>query len=190
MGLQDIANDLKNFDAKNDKVNVSNMNGLPAGEYEVMVENAEHKVYQSGFDCFAVTLNVVTGEHASQKEFINTSFAETSKSGNAIPDFVLERNARMVMKLGALMGVEVSPEVFLLPNETDIHEKLNELLHPEIGKMVHLTIKTRPNKNDPSNPYKEYEFDEPETQIETPEADGTPFSNTDQIDIDDDDLPF
>lgn len=190
MGLQDIANDLKNFDAKNDKINVSNMNGLPAGEYEVMVENAEHKVYGSGFDCFAVTLNVVSGEHAGQKEFINTSFAETTKNGNAIPDFVLERNARMVMKLGALMGASVSPEVFLLPNETDIHEKLNELIHPEIGKLVHLTIKTRPNKKDPDNPYKEYEFDEAETKVETPDAGETPFSNGDQIEIDDEDLPF
>lgn len=190
MGLQDIANDLKNFDAKNDKINVSNMNGLPAGEYEVMVENAEHKVYKSGFDCFAVTLNVVSGDRAGQKEFINTSFAEVSKNGKPIPDFVLDRNARMVMKLGALMGVTVSPEVFLLPNETDIHEKLNELIHPEIGKLVHLTIKTRENKNDPDNPYKEYEFDEAETKVETPDAGETPFSNSGQIEIDDEDLPF
>ncbi|CAI2676693.1 hypothetical protein AKUG0403_PHAGE200120 (plasmid) [Apilactobacillus kunkeei] len=88
------------------------------------------------------------------------------------------------------MGVTVSPEVFLLPNETDIHEKLNELIHPEIGNLVHLTIKTRENKNDPDNPYKEYEFDEAETKVETPDADATPFSNGDQIEIDDEDLPF
>lgn len=192
MGLQNLAEQLGSFNPKEDKINAGSGNGLPAGEYEVTVEDATHKTFRSGWDCFGFDLSVVAGEYAGSKEQVNLSFAEVSKSGKAIPDFVLERNAKTVMTLGALMGVQVTVDNFLLPNETDIHERLNELLHGHIGAMVHMTITEKPNKKDPNNPFKEYEFSEPQTTMETPEVSDNdlPFGNTDEINVEDDDLPF
>lgn len=192
MSLAELAASLEGFNPKEDKINASSGNGLPAGEYEVVVENAAHKTFKSGWDCFGFDLSVISGEHAGAKEMVNLSFAEVAKSGKQIPDFVLERNAKTVMTLGSLMGVEVPVKTFLLPNETDIHEKLNALLHSHTGALAHMTISERPNKKDPDNPYKEYEFSAPETQMDTPQVsdDAMPFQNTDSINIDDDDLPF
>lgn len=193
MSLADLAKSLQDFDPKKDNINQSNNNGLPAGEYEVLIEDASHKTFQSGWDCIGFDFSVLTGEFAGRKEIVNLSFAETSKSGKNIPEFVLERNGRTVMALGALMGVTVPVSVFLMDNETDIHEKLGQMLHSEIGETVKMIIKTRPNKNDPDNPYKEYEFKASEQSIETPDVDDSamPFADSEnQIEISDDELPF
>lgn len=176
MSLAELAQTLGNFDPKEDKIN-SGGNGLPAGEYDVVIEDASHRVFESGWDCVSFKFNVTTGDHAGANEILNLSFAETAKSGKQIPDFVLERNLKTVLTLGSLMGVKVPLETFNLPNETDIHEKLGQMLHGEIGAMAHMTITERPNKKDPANPFKEYEFAESE-------------QTADAIEIDDDDMPF
>lgn len=184
MSLAELAAQFESFDPKKDKINGGG-NGLPAGEYNAVIEVAEHKTFRSGWDCLGFEFKVVDGEHAGQKEQLNISFAETTKNGKDIPDFVLERNMNTVKTLGHLMGKEVPFKPFQLPNETDIHEELGQLLRGNVGAIVKMTISERENKNNPANPYKEYEFDKSDLQMETPAAD-----NFDSIELADEDLPF
>lgn len=176
MSLADLVNkNLKGFDPRKDNINGGG-NGLPAGDYKVTISEAGHHVYDSGFDCLRFKFEVVEGEHTGESELMNISFAETSSKGNPIPDFVLERNMKTVLTLGSLMKADLDSGMFLLGNETDIHRAIDEKIHGHIGVLVNMNITERPNKKDPSNPYKQYEFSE----AEQPE----------QIDVEDDDLPF
>lgn len=174
MSLRDLANKgLAGFDPNKDSVDAPQ--GLPAGKYSTTVSAIEHRSFDSGWDCFGSTFEVVEEDHAGQKENVNISFAETSSKGKAIPDFILDRNIKFVSKLGAFLGVDITADDFAGDNETDVHEHLAKKLHDHIGVMVTLVVTTRPNKKDPSNPYTSYDLE----AMEQPE----------EIDIDDDDLP-
>lgn len=165
---------LNNFDPKKDNVNAGG-NGLPAGTYTTTIEKIDHRVYDSGFDCFQLVFQVLEGEHAGEKEMYNISFATVAKSGNPIPDFIIDRSMKFVSKLSDKLGKNAI-EAFSSDNETDVHENLKNLLKSEEGTTIELIIDERPNKKDPANPYKEYDLGE--------------VTKADAIDIDDEDLPF
>lgn len=174
MSLLDLAaNALDNFDAKKDTVSTSQ--GLPDGIYNVVVEDISHATYDSGWECVKLVFGVLDGEHAGEKEYDNLSFAEKTTTGKAMPDFVISNNIRFITKLGALLGVQITPQHFAGPTETEVHEALVNVLAPEKGKTVILHVKHTPNKKDPSNPYTNYELEE----AEQPE----------EIDVTDDQLP-
>jgi len=159
MSLLDLAADtLDNFDPNKDSVNAGNQ-GLPDGDYLTAIEDIKHATFDSGWDCLQIVFSVLDGEHAGEKEYDRISFATKSKAGKAIPDFILSRSIKFVIKLGALLGVEMKPEYFASENETDTHETLSQVLAPEKGKTVTLHVKHRPNKKDPDNPYTEYDLD-------------------------------
>ncbi|GAY74323.1 hypothetical protein [Lentilactobacillus kosonis] len=164
MSLRDFASKgLAGFDAKNDSI--STPQGLPAGEYLMAIDSIGHSAFKSGWDAFSASFQVVEGEHTGRKENVNISFAETSKDGKPIPDFVLDRNIKFVAKLGALVGIDITAQDFDFDNETDLHEHLADKLHAQSGKFVVLDIIERPNKKDPSSPYRSYdlkEADQPE----------------------------
>ena len=158
MSLLDIAAEtLNKFDPKKDSVNAGN-SGLPDGDYLTAVESIEHRTFDSGWDCLQLVFTVLDGEHAGEKEYDRISFATHSKAGKAIPDFILSRSIKFVIKLGDLLGIEMKPEYFAAENETDTHEMLANALAPEKGKSVILCVKHRPNKKDPDNPYVEYDL--------------------------------
>lgn len=168
MSLRDLASKgLEGFDAKNDSIEAPQ--GLPAGDYNTVVDGIEHRAFDSGWDAFGVTFEVMEGEHTGQKENVNISFAEKSKSGKDIPDFILDRNIKLVAKLGALLGVDITGDDFGFDNETDIHEHLAKKLHGQVGKAVILKVTERPNKKDPSSPFRSYDLEEAE-QPEIPEV--------------------
>lgn len=174
MSLRNLAaKGLAGFDPKKDSVDASQ--GLPAGKYSTTVSAIEHRSFDSGWDCFGSTFEVVEGEHAGQRENVNISFAETSSKGKAIPDFILDRNIKFVSKLGSFVGVDITADDFAADNETDIHEHLTQKLHDHIGAMMTLVVTTRPNKKDPSNPYTSYDLE--------------PMEQPTEINVDDDDLP-
>ena len=166
MSLLDIAaNTLNNFDPKKDSVN-SGSTGLPDGDYLTAIESIEHRTFDSGWDCLQLVFSVLDGDHAGEKEYDRISFATKSKAGKAIPDFILSRSIKFVIKLGSLLGVEMKPEYFASENETDTHEMLANALATKKGQSIILHVKHRPNKKDPDNPYVEYDLDaaeQPET---------------------------
>lgn len=191
MSLRDIANKAAaGFDPKTDAIVTAS--GLPAGDYTVVLSNIEHRSFPSGWDCFGTTFEVVEGDHTGQKENVNISFAEKAKSGKAIPDFILDRNIKFVIKLGAFVGVEITADDFALDNETDIHEHLANKLHGHEGVAMILKVTVRENKKNPSNPYVSYDLDEAEQPEELPVDD--PFNaNQDSNEtpvVDDNQLPF
>ncbi|ANZ65549.1 hypothetical protein AYR62_15805 (plasmid) [Secundilactobacillus paracollinoides] len=209
MSLRDLASKgLAGFDPKTDEI--VSASGLPAGDYLTSVTAIEHRAFDSGWDCFGVSFQVMEGEHEGQTENVNISFAEKSKSGKAIPDFILDRNIKFAAKLGSFLGVDVTDEDFDFDNETDIHEHLGQKLHGHEGLLTTLKVTVRPNKKDPSNPYTSYDLEEaeqpeelelddsdlpsnmnPNSDAPLPSENDDPFANSSQDNtIPDDQLPF
>lgn len=170
---------LKNFDPAKDKVSASN-NGLPAGEYDVAIDSIGHHVYEkSGWECFQVVLSVLTGDHAGEKEYINISLATKTKDGKEMPSFVVDTAVKSIGALAYCIGIDMSllDEPLSLDNETDIYEALDKLFKEKgQGVQLKLIVKVTPNKKNPDNPYKNYEYEKTE--------------QAEPIDVDDNDLPF
>ena len=156
----------KGWDPKKDSTQMSS--NLPAGDYNVIVEKVDHPVYKSGWDCLRFAMLVFDGEHAGRKEFVQISLAEKKKDGSPLPDFVVAQNIRYVVKIAEMVGLKLT-ETNFNGNETDLYENFVQLFKPYTGKSMQMTISTRPNRKDPDNPYRLYDFG-PGKQIETPAA--------------------
>ena len=109
MSLADILNDTKkNFDPKKDSINGS-YDKLPEGTYLVTLDNTNHFVSKtSGFEQLSFKMTVVDGEHASQSEFVGVNLATEKKDGSPMPDFVVTKNMRLLVTIGALVGLTIS----------------------------------------------------------------------------------
>lgn len=184
MGLLDAyKNATKDWDAKKDGLNQSQ--AIPAGEYEVMLGKTDHPVYKSGWDCLRFDMQVIAGKYASRHEQLRISLATKTSKGKPMPEFVVSRNIRTIAKVGEMVGLEMKPDYFP-DNETDAYEKLVEAFKPYEGKTLHMKITETPNKKDPDNPYRNYEFSEGK-EISKP----TPVeADTDAPTVEDNDLPF
>ena len=72
MGLRDAAaKALEGFDTK--KGNVNGFEGLPSGDYVVMIDNIKNQDTPWGSEQLSIRVQVLDGEHAGQKEFVNLS---------------------------------------------------------------------------------------------------------------------
>ncbi|MEK1356133.1 hypothetical protein HCY81_01710 [Limosilactobacillus fermentum] len=149
------ASTLSNFDAKKD--NVNGQTELPAGTYNTILEQAEHRIYDSGYDCLMFVLTVIDGKYVGRKEFVRASLATKKKDGTDMPDFVVSKNIKLIAKLAAQVGLAITPDMFA-GNETDCYEKISKALYPYKGKPLTTIISESPNKKDPSNPYRNYDF--------------------------------
>lgn len=180
----------KGWDPKKDSTQMSS--NLPAGDYNVIVEKVDHPVYKSGWDCLRFTMLVFDGEHAGRKEFVQISLAEKKKDGSPLPDFVIAQNIRYVVKIAEMVGLKLT-ETNFNGNETDLYENFVQLFKPYTGKSMQMTISTRPNRKDPDNPYRLYDFG-PGKQIETPAADQgsimEQLQNAGTEQVTDENLPF
>lgn len=146
MGLRDLANEvLAGFNPKTDDPNAGGT-GLPDGEYDVTLDNVEFKVYNSGWEALSLRHEVTIGEQQGQKEFINLGFSDKT------PDFVLQKNIKVVAKLAAVIGLQLTDE------DWDDEESLANAFKEGVGSQFVLKITSSPNKKDPSNPYKNYDF--------------------------------
>lgn len=173
MGLKDLANEvLAGFDPKTDNPNAGGFDGLPDGEYDVQLEKAEHKVFQSGWEALSFSTEVTVGEAAGRKEFISLGFDES-----AVPSFVLQKNIKLVGKLASVIGLQLSDDDW--EDETTLADAFQDGL----GSQFILSITSSLNKKDPSKPYKNYDF------IPYDDVEGAPSADT-SIDISDEDLPY
>lgn len=176
----------KDWNAKEDKINTNQ--AIPEGTYEVMLDKTDHPVYKSGWDCLRLDMQVIGGKYTGRHEQLRISLAETTAKGKAIPEFVVSRNIRTIAKAGEMVGLEMKPEYFP-DNETDAYEKLVAAFKPYEGKTLQMTITEAPNKKDPDNPYRNYDFGPSKTKITKPEPAAEPADN-DAPEVNDDDLPF
>lgn len=171
MSLRDAMNNVaKDFDAKNDSIN--KFEGLPSGDYTVAVTKVEDSTAPWGAEQLSFVLEVVEGEHAGSNEFLRIGLDEVTKTGK--PNPMLETNIRMIMKLAAVLGVEIPDQAW--DDDSMVYENLAKVFQATIGKTMIMKLKIRPNKKNPDYPYRNYDFDEAE-QPETPEVDddGMPF---------------
>lgn len=188
MGLQDAFNKAtKDWNAKTDSTNQSDL--IPVGTYQVMLDKVDHPVYKSGWDCLRFSMQVIKGKYASRKEQLRISLATKTKTGKPIQDWIVSRNIRTISKIGAMVGLNVTPELFP-DNETDAYEKLVAAFKPYEGKTLEMTITFTRNKKDPDNPYRNYDFG-PGIKVEEPAAKEEPVTDKEpEPTVDDDDLPF
>ncbi|CAI3453050.1 hypothetical protein CIRMBP1220_01990 [Enterococcus cecorum] len=171
MSLKDYAQKvLENFDPKKDDPNAGSNNGLPEGEFDVVLNNVEFKVFEkSGWEALSITLEVTVGEQAGQREFINLGFGED------LHEFVLSKNIKVVSKLASVIGLVLTDE------DWEDEQTLAAAFKDSIGSQFVLTKTLTPNKKDPTRPYANYDFvayDEEDMQA------------IEAVEVSDEELPF
>lgn len=126
MSLKDIAAQIlaEGFDAKKDPV--SEYENLPEGTYEALLESAEWKVSDSGFEWLNLRFEILSEGFEGRKfngmiSFNNEQF--------------MNRNIKLAMKCAAAVGVELQPEHFAEPESS-----LVEAFQDGVGMEVDLTL--------------------------------------------------
>lgn len=167
MSLKDLALEtLQNFDPKKDNPNQGEQ-GLPEGQYDVVVDKAGHRVYDSGFDAVAISVEVVQGDHTGRKELINIDL-----DGEAVQkyDFLMKKNIKLIGQLAAVTGVELTPD------DWESENTVGDAFRHAVGAQFILHVEKSTNKAK-TKEYTDYQF---ESYDDDDEA----------IHITDDDLPF
>lgn len=147
MSLLDTLKQIKNegFDPKKD--NVASDDRLKAGTYPVRLKSAQAGQTKKGQDQIAIVLEVTSGKDAKRLEFINMSFDE------GLPDFVKEKNGRILLKIGAMADVEFT--------NSDLQDEYStaDALARGVGAQFQMKLTISENKKNPSYPYRNYEFE-------------------------------
>lgn len=171
MSLRDAMKQATNgFDPKKDSVN--KFKGLDSGKYIVAVAKVDDHETPWNTEQLNFVLEVVDGENAGQKEFLQIGLDELTTKGN--PNPMLETNLRLIYKLAAILGVEIPDEVW--DDDDFIYENLAKAFQPAIGKVMLMDLRVRPNKRNPQYPYRNYDFAE--------------TAQPGMAEVSDDDLPF
>lgn len=146
MGLLNTLKQIKSggFDPKNDSVSTSAR--LDSGNYPVRLKSAERSATKAGREQVVVTLEVVSGDHKDRTEMIFLSFDDT------LPEFVLEKNGRTLLKLAEFANVKFS-NADLADEETTAGA-----LQRGIGNQFLMKLSVAPNKKNPDFPYRNYDF--------------------------------
>lgn len=188
--LDAYKNATKDFDAKHDKVSTGNFDPLPAGEYLVVLNKAEHFVSKrSRWEAMSFDFQVIDGDYAGRHERDMVSLAQKSTKGNDIPDFVVARNIRTIAKVAALSDVDLEDSDFE-GTETDVYEKLRERFEGKEGATMVMKITETKNKKDPDNPYRNYDFDEEDQSESEPASNDLPKNTTEVDEVEEDKFPF
>lgn len=171
MGLRDLMNEtLASFDPKKDNPNSGGFENLPDGDYDVVLNKVEHKTFQSGWECLSFENEVIMGEAAGRKEFVNLAFSDGTL------DFLLKKNIKLVAKLASVTGTQ------LMDDDWEDETTLAEAFQVAVGSQYILNITSSPNKKKPDEPYRNFDFEEYDDE------DGQAIDEP--IDVSDDELPF
>lgn len=164
MGLLDTLKAVKQegFDPKKDKINGGG-GLLESGTYPVMMTSADLSETKNGHEQIVITLKVVSGEYAERKEMIFLAFYDD------LPDFVKEKNAKILMKVAEYTGVQFTNK--------DLADEYStaEALKSGIGRQLKMELKVVPNKKNPDYPYRNYDFDSLEVSAAEEELMDLPF---------------
>lgn len=168
---------LESFDPKNDNPNNAYSN-VPTGEYDAVLINTEHKVFDSGWEAFSIEIGFVGGEYDGRKEFINIGF-----QGDKIPEFVYNKNIKLVAQLAFVCGLELTDD------DWDNEDNLTWAFKPALGGQFLVEISETKNKKDPSNPYRNFKFESYAEEPTLPNA-GDPNESNGTPAPTDEDIPF
>lgn len=133
------------FNPQTDKVNGNS--SLPDGTYDVVVKSAQFHAYDSGYECVALALKVLTGDHEGEEEYINFNLDENYKTKNGDMlyqkyPFLLERALKSVQQFA--YATETTMEDSDWEDQVSIGEKLNQ---EAVGKQLLLEVETYTTKN-------------------------------------------
>lgn len=116
MSLKDLARQtLEDFNPAKDNASEQENDGLPAGEYDVVLKGAQFQVYDSGYEAIAVRVEVLTGEHAQREEFININLDPGFVTSGGVRlyeeyPFMLKQNIKYISQLAFATGVQLEDE--------------------------------------------------------------------------------
>lgn len=190
--MQDILNDLQNFDASQGKPK-NNNSRIPAGSYNVMLDGVTHGVGKnSDRDFLAFYFKVLDGKYAGREETIFPNLARTKRDGSPMNKNYLESQLSLVMVIAYLCGLDPQsvPKTYTdAENETVAYEELFKMFNNCKGKTMQIKITEQPNKKNPDNPWRNYTFS-PAEQPKKEAAPADPFKDQKSVDVSDNDLPF
>lgn len=160
MGLADKAQEiLQGFDPKKDSPNNSNQN-LPDGEYDMVLNSVTHKVSErKGTEWVSLECEVIAGELSGRKEFVGMFFGTGS-------EFVTNKAIKSIAQAASVFEIELTNE------DWEDEHTLVEGLQPAIGSQFLLKVVSTPNKKEPTNPYRNFDFIGYEDDGEDSEVDG------------------
>lgn len=108
MSLRELATEtLSNFNPATDEA--SGFDNIPAGEYDVYVDKAGYRVYDSGYDCVNVIVKVATGDHMDRQESININVDPDNKTNIDYPG-LMKQNIKLISQLAWAADVEMSDD--------------------------------------------------------------------------------
>lgn len=177
----------EHFDAKKGKVS-NDVELLPAGTYTCLLKGVTHN-QKNGRGFLMFSLEVAEGDYAGRTEAIFPTLEQTTSKGNPMPDFVLARSIKTIKIIGAMVGLDV-PNACFLSDDADVnYDSIEKAFDGFEGKMLQMTIKLSPNKKNPDQPYRNYEF-APTEQPKVAEVQDDPFAQAAGAEVSEDDLPF
>lgn len=148
MSLKEVATEaLNNFDPATDSPNSAD--NVPAGEYDIVIEKAGYVIYDSGYDCVAVTVKIVGGDYNERSELINLNLAPESELGQKYPG-IIKKNIKLLIQLCYAVEFELSDD------DWEDQITIGQALSAIIGRQCVLTIET--GKTKAGKPFRNYEF--------------------------------
>lgn len=116
MSLRDLANQtLEGFNPATDKASQQEQEGLPAGEYDVALNNIQFQVFDSGYECISIDAEVLVGDEAGRHEFININLDPDFVTSAGVKlyeeyPFMLTQNIKYISQLAFAVGVQLQDE--------------------------------------------------------------------------------
>jgi len=146
MGLLQTLKQVKEegFNAETDTISTNSK--LNAGKYPVRLKSIQTNVDRGGRTQIGIALEVVSGKDKNRLEFIYLSFDE------GLPEFVLNKNGRTLLKLASMVSVE-----FTTKDLAD-EEATSAALSEGVGKQFEMELTIAQNKKNPDFPYRNYDF--------------------------------
>lgn len=116
MSLKELATQtLEGFNPATDDASQQENEGLPAGEYDVVLNSIQFQVFDSGYECLAIDAEVLIGEHAERHEFININLDPefVTSAGVKLYDeypFMLTQNIKYISQLAFAVGATLEDD--------------------------------------------------------------------------------
>lgn len=187
MSLKDLANQtLENFNPSTDNASQQEAQGLPEGEYDVMLNGIKFHVYDSGYECLALDCQVVAGDEIDRHEFININldpdFVAKDEKGNPYKLYekypnLLTTNIKYISQLAFATGVTLEEDDW--EDMTTLDQAFND--QGAKGGQFILEVTKSMNKAKTKN-YTNYVF--------AKYADDPFEGGANTVEVDDENLPF
>lgn len=187
MSLKELANQtLEEFNPATDDASTQDNEGLPEGEYDVVLNSIQFQVFDSGYECIAADVEVLVGDEAGQHEFININLDPEFVTSAGVKlyeqyPFMLKQNIKYISQIAFAVGVELDND------DWEDMVSLAEAFHEQEAKGSQFILEIKKSQNKAkTKEYTNYVFAKyADEEVETFEAETAAAT-----DISDDDVPF